>query len=283
MAFGFGRNKTSQQSTSSSSGYSFDQSSSLSESMGSSVARGGSEGRSFTDVAFQDIFANLYGGAAGAASRLSDIVPSFAEEARSLFSGGIGFLDQLRGGGAGAEYLEGRVGGDSSWLDEQIGGLGEDLGRFFREELNPAITSRAVAGGTLGGGRQGVAQGRAADAVTREFQRGATSLRSADVAQRDAAAGALMAGQAQGAGVGLGALPGLMGVAEGGFGAEMLPYQLLAGIMGGPTTLAGSESSSFDEAQAFDVARAIAESMGRASQQSTSQSTGKGGGFQIGW
>ncbi len=44
----------------------------------------------------------------------------------------------------------------------------------------PGITSEAVAGGALGGGRQGVAQGKAVESVGREFRRGSLEIRNAD-------------------------------------------------------------------------------------------------------
>lgn len=270
--FGIGASssKSSAQSTSNEYGYSNQGSSSNSLSQGSSQSTGGSTGRSFTDLAFQDLFSSLYGNAAGAAARTADAAPGFSEQAQTLFSGGLSFLDNL---GGGDPYLEGRVSGNDGLVDEQIGALGEDLGSFFRDELNPAITSRAVAGGTLGGGRQGVAQGRAIDAVGEQFRRGATDLRVADQAQRDAAARDLMTNRTAASTAGLGALPGLLGVAQGGFGAELQPWEALAGIMGGPTTLAGSEQSSFSQSSAEDVARAIAESFGQSENFANSQST----------
>lgn len=264
--FGIGASSSRSSTRSDSYGYSVEGSSSLSDSFGRST----SSGRSFTDVAFSDLFADLYGKAGGAAAAVAARAPGLTEQANMLFSGGLNFLDQI-GGGAGADYLEGRVGGSSPVLDEQIGQLGDDLGRFFDEELNPRITAGAVAGGTYGGGRQGVAQGRAAEAVTREFARGATDLRARDIAARDSAATTLLANRTEGAAVGLNALPGLLGIAQGGFGAELAPWQALASIMGGPVTLAGSEQS----ADAFDIARAIASSFGQSEDRSTTTSSSK--------
>lgn len=266
--FSLGKNKSS--STSESYGYSQSGSSSVSGSQGSSQSTSG--GRSFTDIAFEDIFASLYGNASGAASRMATAAPGFSEQAQQLFSGGVGFLDSL---GGGDPYLEGRVGGaGDALLEEQIGALGEDLGAFFREELNPAITARAVGGGTLGGGRQGVAQGRATAAVGEQFRRGVTDLRTADQAQRDAAAGTLLQSRNQAAGIGLDALPGLASVAQTGFGAELAPWEALAGILGGPTTLAGSEQ--YSQSTSEEVARAIAESFGLSEDYAKSTSKGKG-------
>lgn len=274
--FGIGGSKS--RSSSEAYGYSRSGSSSESLSRGSSQSTSSSAGRSFTDIAFEDIFASLYGNASGAAARVAQLVPGFSEQASQLFSGGIEFLEQLGGGDA---YLERRVSGDDGLLDEQIGALQEDIGRLFREELNPAITARAVAGGTLGGGRQGVAQGRAMGVAADEFRRGVTELRLGDRAQRDAIAGALMENRTNAAGIGLDALPGLGGIAQMGFGAELAPWQALASILGGPTTLAGSEQASYSQSSAEDIARAIAESFGIS--EDWARSSSKSGGFSIGF
>jgi hypothetical protein len=277
--FSLGRNKSTSTSTeaSDSYGYSNSGSSNLSSSSGSSSSA--SSGRSFTDVAFADIFSSLYGNAGGAAARAAEMAPGFSEQVGQLFSGGLSFLEDL---GGGSDYLEGRVAGDDGVLQEQIGALGDDLGSFFREELNPAITARAVGGGTLGGGRQGVAQGRAMAAVGEEFQRGATALRTADRTSRDAIASTLLQQRGSNAAAGLNALPGLASVAQAGFGAELAPWEALSSILGGPVTLAGSEQSSY--ASSEEIARAIASSFGASEDFATSRSssTGKSSGWNIG-
>jgi hypothetical protein len=229
-------------------------------------------GSSSQSLAFQDLFAQLYGGAASTAAGMSG--QPVQDAASMLFSGGVGFLDQLQGSPE-QDYLAGRVSGANPLLDEQIGALGDDLGRFFRDELNPTITGDAVAAGALGGGRQGVAQGAAAAAVGREFQRGATELRTGDMMARDAAARDLMASRTANAGVGLGSLGALLGVAQTGSLANLAPFQALASIMGGPTTLTTSESGS--------IAQAIADSFGEDSAWAKSKSTSSGKSAAIGF
>lgn len=54
----------------------------------------------------------------------------------------------------------------------QSASLQSGLGQLFREEINPAITSRAIAAGGLGGGRQGVAQGVAAGQLGQAYTQG---------------------------------------------------------------------------------------------------------------
>jgi hypothetical protein len=189
-------------------------------------------------VAFEDVFASLYGGAAGAAGKAAELAPLFQGQAAELYAGGNRFLDTLE---AESPFLA-RL-SETGTADEQIGALGEDLGTFFREELNPAITSQGVATGTLGGGRQGVAQGKAASSIAREFQRGATAIRTADVNRRDTLTSMLADDTLSRANAGLGALPMLFGLAEGGLTAGLAPYAALSQIIGGPTVL--GESSSY--------------------------------------
>lgn len=262
--FDFGASRSESQSSSSSRS----EQGSLSGSISGGFSRSAGASRSGQRVAFEDVFANLYGGASAAAAGIDP--SALTEQANLLFSGGINFLDDLEGG-AGTEFLESRVAGESPVLQEQIDALGADIGEFFREEINPAITSEAVAGGVLGGGRQGVAQGAAAEAAAEEFSRGVTRLRASDIAARDAAARALGEQRISAAGTGLAALPALGGIADLGFGAELDPFTQLAAILGGPTTLTESESAQF--ANAEDFARAFSSSFGRSRSQSQSSST----------
>lgn len=258
--FGGGKSSSFQESES------FSEAAALSESVSGGQAVSGGISTSRQGIAFEDIFAQLFGGATGAAAGMDPSV--LTSQANMLFGAGGGFLESLDGG-VGTEFLEGRVSGESPVLQEQIAALGGDLGKFFREELDPAITSEAVSGGVLGGGRQGVAQGIATEAVGREFQRGATSLRAADIAARDKAAGVLGQQRIQAAGTGLAGLPALGGLAELGFGAELTPYAALSDILGGPTTLTQADSSQF--ATSEDFARSFSESF------STSEAKSKGG------
>ena len=255
MPFSFGGNRSSTVSSSES----IDTSSAGSTSGGFGVSS------SEQNIAFEDIFARMFGGAEGAAGGLD---PSMlTDAANQLFSGGTGFMEGI-GGDAGSEFLEGRLSGDNEVLQQQIDLMGEDLGKFFNEELLPGITSEAAGGGQLGGGRQGVAQGQAIDAVGEQFTRGVSQLRTGDIAARDAAAGTLAQTSIQGAMTAMQGIPALAGVAEMGFGAGMAPYERLAAIMGGPTTLTSAGSTS------ADFARSFSESFGSSSAKSTSKSKG---------
>lgn len=240
-------------------------SSSFDRSNAASVSGGASQSQSQDSIAFEDVFARLFGGAEGAAAGLDPSMLTTA--ANTLFSSGSGFMQGI-GADAGSQYQRDRLGGENPVLQEQIDLLGGDLSKFFGETLNPQITSQAVGGGQLGGGRQGVAQGRAIDAVGEQFRQGATALRGADIASRDAVAGNLAGNSVQGAAVGLQGIPALAGVADLGFGAGLSPYERLAGILGGPTTLNTAGSSAADFASSFS------NSFGYSNASSTSSSRG---------
>lgn len=260
MPFGFGGSTSTSQS----------QSESFEQSQSRSGSGGFSQSQADQRIAFEDIFARLFGGAEGAAAGLD---PSLlTEAANTLFTSGQSFMDQI-GNNAGTAFLERRLSDDNQVLQDQIDLLGEDLGRFFEEELNPAITSQAISGGQLGGGRQGVAQGRALSEVASQFTRGATALRAGDVAARDAAAGTLAGNAITGAQVGFSGIPAVAGAADLGFSAGLAPYERLAAILGGPTVLGSSSST------AADWARAFSSSFGRSRATSTSRSRGLSLGF----
>lgn len=244
-ALGLGKSKQ----DSSSYGFSESESGQTSQSLGFSTQ----------DIAFEDLFSQLYGNASGAAARTVAQAPELASAARQLFSGGTRFLEGL-GTDAGTNYLTSRISGENPLLAENISGLEEDVGRLFTERLNPAITSRAVAGGTLGGGRQGVAQGLATETAAREFTRGALALRTSDMQMRDQAAAQVASNSLSAASTGLGALPSLLDLTERGQNAELGVYSSLSSILGGPTVLT--------EAGQQSVANAFSRSFGEESSKS---------------
>lgn len=262
--FGGGGASQQSQSTSSSTGYGF--SSSLSDSLSRSISQGtasslsGSSGLSGSQqrIAFEDLFRELYGGATGATQKAAGLVPQLQGQAASLFNAGTGFLDTLQNQAGGV-------------ADEQVAQLGSDLQRFYQEQIDPSIVGRGVATGTLGGSRGEVARGIASRGLFEEFARGSTNIRAADLARRSQAAQA-----------GLGALPSLLNVAQGGATAGLTPYSALSQILGGPTALTSSfgEQTSFGQSESQQTSESIAQSIARAlSEQfssSTSQSTSSG-------
>jgi hypothetical protein len=269
-SLGMGRSKSASNTSSDSSsyGYSGSNSSDISRSIQEAVSGGSSS--STQSVFADDIFQQLYGGAMGAAGRASIQAPELAGAAQQLFTGGSQFLAGL-GGDAGSDYLAQRLTGENPVLQEQIDSLREDTGRLFTEEFNPAITSRAVAGGTLGGGRQGVAQGMAMDSLAREYTRGVTALRANDVNARDNAAATIASNSLAAANTGLGALPGLLDLKERGANSELGIFSSLANILGGPTVLGQSESSDFSRSTAQSIAEAFSRSFGEQTSKSHSE------------
>jgi hypothetical protein len=277
MSGSFSKQKQVSDSSSSSSQFGVTGSTSFGDtgSTSSSTSSGGSS--SSQDVFLSDLFSKIYGGAADAASGVN--TGDISTAAKQLFSGGLGFLDQL-GGGAGAAELAARA-GDTSGRDAQLSTLKTSLGDFFKEQLVPGITSRGVSTGTLGGSRDAVELGAASKSVAGQFSTGAASIISADQAQRDAAAGKLADVTNQGAGTGLSALQSLYSLAQGGQTAGLLPYQLLSSIIGGPTVLGTSQSSQVAEALSSSFGQQGSSSYGFNEGTSTSQSHGAGSGFSI--
>jgi len=275
---GISGSKSKSSSTQESYGYSGSSSDQFSRGVSSSL--GGGQSTTTQGIAFEDLFSRLYGGASNAADVAVANAGELGQAARQLFTGGTGFLDQLRGG-ADTDYLTSRLGGNPQ-LGEQISALGSDIGQFFREQLNPTITGNAVAAGALGGGRQGVAQGKAADVAAKQFTQGATALRAQDLASRDTAAANLATARTSAATGALSQLPALFGLAQGGANAALSPYAALAGILGGPTVLSQSQATNFQQASSEDIARAISSSFGEDFSKGTSKSKSASFGLQVG-
>jgi hypothetical protein len=292
MPFSFGGNKSESQSSGFSS--SFSNQDSLSRAVSQSVSGGASEavsqstsqGSTTQAIAFEDVFANLFGSAQQAAGALDSSI--LVDASNQLFSGGTDFISQINDN-AGTNYLESRLSDDNRVLQEQIDLLSADIGDFFSEEINPAITSSSVASGQLGGGRQGVAQGIAAGEAGELFTRGATELRAGDIAARDAIASGLANNAISGAQVGIQGSSQLLDIANVGFGAELEPFARLAAILGDPTVLSQSQdiAQSSSASTAEDFARAFSESFGtstgRAGSVSRTQSSSRSGGFNLGF
>jgi hypothetical protein len=230
-----------------------------SNSSSTATSNSASQATSGQSVAFQDIFQSLYGNASQAAAGATAGAADLGAAAKQLFTGGSQFLQGL-GSDPGTAYLQGRLGDDDSVLSGQLDQLRSQTGRLFSEEINPAITSRAVGGGNLGGGRQGVAQALGAEKAGQVFNSGATALISQNQQQKDAVAGQVMQGSLGAASTGLGALPGLLDLQTKGNNAELGIYSTLAGILGGPTTLNSSQSTSESSSLAEMISSAFGSS-----------------------
>jgi len=244
-------------------------------SSGFSAGLSGSQGTVFS----ADLLKRLYNSTLSAAGAIDPATAT--SRVNQLFTGGTNILDQL-GGGAGQDYLTKRLSGDNSdILNAQIDALGSDLGRFYTQNLNPAITGNAVAAGQLGGGRQGVAQGIATENVTREFATQAANLRAADVTNRDQAALGLINGTNASSATALGALPSLASL---GSGASVLdPLKAASSIFGAPTVTTESFGQEMSQQQAEEYATSLAQELGisydeaHALLKSTSKGSSTGG------
>lgn len=200
-------------------------------------------------MAFEESQRNLSNKAI--ASHLHNFNPNnISETATQLFSSGTKFLDSL-GGGEGADFLRDRISGDSGIADQRINNLGEDLGRFFREELLTGISRNATASGTQGGSRQGVAESLAVREVAEQFQRGATEIRGSELDARTSAAKDLFALENEASTRGLEALPALQELSESSEFAELSGLQALRGILGDPTILTESYSKGKSHSTAY--------------------------------
>lgn len=246
-----------------------------------STSRSGSTSRS--RIAFEDIFQNLFSGASATAAGIDTGALSGA--ANLLFSSGGGFLDNLRGGGAGADYLENELSRSSSLVDEQIGALSGDLGKFLNETILPGIKSSGVQAGTLGGGRGEVAKGIASEGLISEFAKGSTNIRLAERARLSGIANDLAANELARSTSGLSALPGLFDLASGGTMASLSPLLALSQILGGPTVLSDSDSSSFSDslASSFGLDFGLDSTTGRAGSSSRSSSSSSSKSFNLGF
>lgn len=259
--FGIGGSKSSseQRQQSDSFGYSLSGANSSSVSGGSSFGRSGGTSLSRDTVFSGDLLRRLYGDALGAAGGID---PGLAtSRIDQLFTGGSDILARLNDGGAGEDYLTRRLEGDGGdVLNAQIDAVGKDLGRFFNDTLNPAITGSAVAAGQLGGGRQGVAQGAAMSSILEEFATQSANLRAADIAQRDTAALGLLDRRNAAGATALGALPNLAAI--GGSNPSLDVYSQLSDIFGGPVVTNEASSQEFSEQQASEFAQAFADEFG---------------------
>lgn len=270
MPFGIGGGRSRSRSSSSSSSFDnldassfdvgFQRSGSSSVSGGSSSSFDRSGSSSSQRVAFGDVFANLFGTASGIAGGID--TGQLGDAASLLFSAGGNILDDLRGGGAGAEYLETRLGQRDGLADMQVEQLGDDLSRFLAEDVNPAITSGGVAASTLGGSRGEVQRGIASRGASEAFVRGATDIRVRDQAARDSIAAGLMESETARGGIASQLLPQMYGLAEAGVMSALSPMQALSQILGPQLALTESESFGVGGSQSEQFAQALSEMLG---------------------
>ncbi len=202
-----------------------------------------SSGRSFVDPnqqGFLDFLRNagqnLAGGQAGGLQGLFG-------QAQGLFDQGQGFQQQ----GVNNQFLSAlgqQAGGNPELVAAQTAQLGQDIGRFTQQQVLPGIRRDAVGSGGFGGGRQGVAEGIAAQGAQDAFSRGAVGFQQADANRSLQAAGVGGGLLGQGAATGLGSLGQQFGLLQAPFQSQFQPLLDLAQILGGPTVLNQQQASS---------------------------------------
>jgi hypothetical protein len=152
---------------------------------------------------------------------------------------------------------------NNPYLNQQIGGLAQDFGQLYQEQILPGIQSGFSGGGQRGSSRQGIAEALSGQRVAQEFGQAATNMRSSAYAQQLQAAGQLaqlgtagaqgylgMAGDIYGQqaqyqyGTGLQALNqsqqaslGQGSLANQYASTAMRPFEIGAGIVGSPSVL----------------------------------------------
>ena len=222
---------------------------------GISGSKSSSQSTSTQDVFAADLFRKLFGEASNVAGGID--TAGLTERANELFDSGTGFLGDLQEISAGedvsGQFLSSLISGEGGFVDENIAALSEDLGQFFNEELLPGITSEAVGGGQLGGGRQGVAQGKAVESIGREFRRGSLDIRNADLRRRQDAAKTLSAQRLSASQAGLTGAQQQFDLANAATLAPFSPFLTLSQILGSPTTLTQSQSSSKSKSLKFST------------------------------
>lgn len=282
MSASLGHNSSDSWSTQTSSGYQQSQSQSLAQSAQDAASQGtsGSMSSSSQDIAFKDLFQQLYGGATGAANNALVTAPQLTDVAKQLFTGGSNFLQGL-GGDAGTAYETSRLTGPDVGLEAQLQELGTTTSDFFNNQILPGITARGVSSGNLGGSREGVAQGLAAKEAAKAYSTGAATLISNSQAQRDQIAAQVAANSLTSAQTGLSSLPSLFDLMTSGNNAELGVYSTLASILGGPTVLGQSQSSATSQNTSTSTARSLAEAI--AQSFGTQTSYGRSRGTSSGW
>jgi len=210
---------------------------------GSGSASAQASGSTFVDPNQQGFLDFLRNAGQGLAGQQAGGLQGLFGQAQGLFNQGQGFQNT----GVNNQFLGAlgqQAGGNPELVAAQTAQLGQDIGQFQQEQVLPGIRRDAIGGNALGGGRQGIAEGIAAQEATRAFSRGAVDFQGQD-AQRSlqaAQAGGGLLGQ--GAATGLGSLGQQFGLLQAPFQSQFQPLLNLASIIGGPTVLGRNQSSS---------------------------------------
>ena len=215
-------------------------------SSGSSLDFGGSQGTSFVSGAQAPFLDFLRNSAVGLFGQQQQGLQQFGQQSQGLFQQGQDLIGGLTNNPF-LDALQQQAGGNQELVGQQTEQLGQDLGRFFNEQLVPGIGAIGQQAGQFGQSRGNIGRGLAAQGVTEQFQRGATSLQAADAqrAQQAATSGAQFFGQ--GTQAGLQGLTGLQGLLSSPFGEQLNSLLGLIQGIGDPNVL--NQQSAFNFGQ----------------------------------
>ncbi len=165
-------------------------------------------------------------------------------QAEALQAQGQQFLGDLRSNPF-LSSLQTQAGGNQALVDQQIGQLGTDIGQFTNEQLLPGIRRDFVGVGGLGGARNQIAEGLAAQGAQRAFSSGVTDILSADAARASQAATTGAGLTAQSALGGLQSLQGQFNLGLSPFQSQFSPLLNMNQIVGPPNVLGRSSAFNF--------------------------------------
>ncbi len=178
------------------------------------------------------------------AQELSDQIMPTIQGAQNVFQ------NIAAGESPGQAFLQQTLGANPQ-LQNQIDFLGEDIGRNLSENVLPHLRMGGVAVGAPGGSRTQIAEGMAAENAMRDFARGASTMRFNDLMRQTSSAQALTQGQLAGAAGSMQGSGDLFNLGMAPLQAAWQPLQFQAGLLGGPTVIGDSDSSSWDMSFAF--------------------------------
>jgi hypothetical protein len=145
------------------------------------------------------------------------------------------FINQLQSNPYGASF-QNFMQPNNQMAQQQIGLLGQNLADQFNNQIMPGINSNAQMTGQFGGGRQGVAQGLAAQGISRAFAEGSSNI------QNNAYNQALQATNMGANWNTQNAMAGLSGLGQQ-QQMQWSPYLNMAQVLGGPAMTGTGKSS----------------------------------------
>lgn len=217
-------------------------------------------------------------GAVQGAQQFGQQIGGYGDQLRSDLQGQIGSiapqigqLQQMQQNTA--QGLQGFVEQNNPYLNSQLQQFGQNIGQNLRENILPAIGGNFQGAGQRGSGRQGVAEGMAAQSAQRQFSQGAQNLLSQGFQNQQQAATAMaqLGGQAGGQAANLmqlqqqgllGQQANMPGMVQGQLNAQLQPFQIGAGVIGAPSLLSSSFGFGTEQGTASSKGKSMSASLG---------------------